>query len=134
MHRTFPSHRCHPGLEPGSILMGMERRDLRMGPGSGPGRQGENAWALPGGRSPRRVIPAQAGIHVRMLPRAWKSRLAFSMDSGLRRNDIGGGAGSAGEPYSPQDSAKISLRRYSLSGVVETTSSIFQPPSSRTSS
>jgi len=113
--------------------MGMERRDLRIGPGSRPGRQGENAWALPGVGSSHRVIPAQAGIHVRMLPRAWKSRLAFSMDSGLRRNDIGGGR-RLGEPYSPQDSAKISLRRYSLSGVVETTSSIFQPPSSRTSS
>ena len=40
---------------------------------------------------PYRVIPAQAGIHFRMLPRTLVLGLAFSMDSGLRRNDTAGG-------------------------------------------
>ena len=34
----------------------------------------------------RRVIPAQAGIHA--VFREWQTRVAFSMDPGLRRDDI----------------------------------------------
>jgi|GEM_PF-4034532 len=34
-----PHPRCHPGLEPGSILRRRHRHNLRIGPGSRPGRQ-----------------------------------------------------------------------------------------------
>ncbi|HWU19517.1 MAG TPA: hypothetical protein VN155_17705, partial [Devosia sp.] len=40
------------------------------------------------------VIPAEAGIHVRGDPQTSSAGMAFSMDSGLRRNDIVGDLGS----------------------------------------
>ena len=55
-------------------------------PPSVPPHKGESVYS--GGIQECGVIPAEAGIHVRGDPHPSSAGIAFSMDSGLRRNDI----------------------------------------------
>src|SRR5215217_1401954 len=91
-----------------------------------PPLQGEARWGYPcflaQPHHTHRVIPAQAGIHVRGPPQTSRSRITHRMDSGLRRNDIAQDHLSILSPptilraYSPHPSTRAACRRTVVEG------------------